>query len=531
MYRHLKNLTTMKRYYILAMMAAASVAALAQDYTDAERFSRIESYGSARSQAMGGAFGALGADFTSAQINPAGIGVYRASEFGMTLGVNTNNIVSTTPKDMGPREDRGTYVSGNQFGVVFSSQRIRQESGIAGHSFALSYTKTADYDRMFTLKNGNMKNSLLDFFVGDERANNAYEADLAWDAEMLFGSYFDTDPETGEEYEVVIDHNGWEYPYESDDLSEIYFDYDMRRELGSNQGKISGYRHFKDKGSKGQISFAYSQNIANKVFWGVNMGIESYSFKRELTHKEFYSGTPEYECPNNFNYTADLKQDGTGITFGGGVIYVPMPALRLGVAVHSPTFIKIDETYETSFQAGTEERKWSPYSEVEYKFTAPARMVLSAAGVFGTLGILSVDYELMGYAAAKFRNSDEPGEDDFYDGLNEGLKSSLKNVHKLRIGAEIKPISMLALRAGVNVQSTPYKNRILSYDYQNRSITGGVGLRFNNFFVDFSYVNNKLVDEQWLLPDSGSYIYESVDMGSKVEKTSHNVSVSVGYRF
>lgn len=520
----------MKRYYILAMMAAASVAALAQDYTDAERFSRIESYGSARSQAMGGAFGALGADFTSAQINPAGIGVYRASEIGMTLGVNTNNIVTKTPRDLGPREDRGTYVSGNQFGVVFSSQRIRQESGIAGHSFALSYTKTADYDRMFTLRNRNMKNSLMDFFIGDDRAQNAYEADLAWDAEMLFGSYFDTDPETGDEYEVVIDHNGWEYPYESDDLSEILFDNGMRVN-SDNTGKIDGRRHFKDKGSKGQISFAYSQNIANKVYWGINMGVETYSFKRELTHDEFYNGTPEYECPDNFRYTANLKQDGTGINFGAGVIYLPMPALRLGVAVHSPTFIKINEDYETSFQAGNEATQWSPFSEVEYKFTAPARMVLSAAGVFGTLGILSVDYELMGYSSAKFRNSDEPGEDDFYDQLNSGLKDSFKNVHKLRIGAEIKPISMLALRAGYSTQTTPYKNHILSYDYQNRSITAGVGLRFNNFFVDFSYVNNKQQDEQWLLPDSGSYIYEDVKMGSSVEKTSHNVSVSVGYRF
>lgn len=520
----------MKRYYILAMMAATSVAALAQDYTDAERFSRVESYGSARSQAMAGAFGALGADLSSAQINPAGIGVYRASEIGMTLGVNTNNILSHTPGAPGTREDRGTYVSGNQFGVVFSSQRIRQESGIAGHSFSLSYTKTADYDRMFTIRNRNMKNSLMDFFIGDERANNAYEADLAWDAEMLFGSYFDTDPDTGKEYEVVVDHNGWEYPYESDDLSEILFDNGMRVN-DNNTGKIDGSRHFNDKGSKGQISFAYSQNISNKVFWGINMGIDTYSFKRELTHKERYNGTPEYDCPDNFTYTADLKQNGTGINFGGGVIYVPMPSLRLGVAVHSPTFIKIDETYETSFQAGTEDRKWSPYSEVEYKFTSPARMVVSAAGVFGTLGILSVDYELMGYSSAKFRNSDEPGEDDFYDSLNEGLKDSFKNVHKVRIGAEIKPISMLALRAGYSMQSTPYKNNILSYDYTNRSITGGIGLRFNNFFVDFSYVNNKLQDEQWLLPDSGSYIYEDVNIGSSVEKTSHNVSVSVGYRF
>ena len=56
----------------------------AQDLADALRYSNIAVSGTARAGAMGNAFGALGGDFTSASINPAGIGLYRSSELTIT---------------------------------------------------------------------------------------------------------------------------------------------------------------------------------------------------------------------------------------------------------------------------------------------------------------------------------------------------------------------------------------------------------------------------------------------------------------
>ena len=56
----------------------------AQTTPDALRFSRITGTGSARSAAMGGAFGALGGDLSAIHINPAGTGVYRKAEVSYT---------------------------------------------------------------------------------------------------------------------------------------------------------------------------------------------------------------------------------------------------------------------------------------------------------------------------------------------------------------------------------------------------------------------------------------------------------------
>jgi hypothetical protein len=74
----------MKRLFPLFIIGIACIQASAQNQVDALRYSQIYPGGTARSTAMGGAFGALGGDFYSASLNPAGLGVYRSSEFTFT---------------------------------------------------------------------------------------------------------------------------------------------------------------------------------------------------------------------------------------------------------------------------------------------------------------------------------------------------------------------------------------------------------------------------------------------------------------
>jgi hypothetical protein len=66
----------MKKYFFLFTITLLIPFLIqAQDLADALRYSNLSVAGTARSGAMGNAFGALGGDFTSASINPAGIGV------------------------------------------------------------------------------------------------------------------------------------------------------------------------------------------------------------------------------------------------------------------------------------------------------------------------------------------------------------------------------------------------------------------------------------------------------------------------
>ncbi|EDP72012.1 hypothetical protein FBALC1_12962 [Flavobacteriales bacterium ALC-1] len=62
----------MKKLLMLSIGLISTSYILAQDITDAVRYSMDEIQGTARFRAMGGAFGALGGDLSSININPAG---------------------------------------------------------------------------------------------------------------------------------------------------------------------------------------------------------------------------------------------------------------------------------------------------------------------------------------------------------------------------------------------------------------------------------------------------------------------------
>ena len=66
----------------------------AQNEIDALRYSQSMFGSTARSFSMGGAFGALGADYSSMSSNPAGLGVYRRSEFSFSMGFANRNTDS-----------------------------------------------------------------------------------------------------------------------------------------------------------------------------------------------------------------------------------------------------------------------------------------------------------------------------------------------------------------------------------------------------------------------------------------------------
>ncbi|HSI91080.1 MAG TPA: hypothetical protein VK927_08185, partial [Adhaeribacter sp.] len=74
----------------LALVALAGNAS-AQNEVDALRYSNLSFGGTARIQGIGGAQTALGADASSMNGNPAGLGFYRKSEFTFSPGLNFND--------------------------------------------------------------------------------------------------------------------------------------------------------------------------------------------------------------------------------------------------------------------------------------------------------------------------------------------------------------------------------------------------------------------------------------------------------
>ena len=66
----------MKTLYILPVLLLSAFWGFSQTTADIVRFSQSTNFGTARSTAMSGAFGALGGDLSTFSTNPAGIGVF-----------------------------------------------------------------------------------------------------------------------------------------------------------------------------------------------------------------------------------------------------------------------------------------------------------------------------------------------------------------------------------------------------------------------------------------------------------------------
>lgn len=82
--------------HLLIIMILLPFFAKAQEDTDLFDFSSVIIQGTAKSAAMGNAMGAVGSDFSSMAINPAGLGMFRKASFIYTLGINASGTNSPT---------------------------------------------------------------------------------------------------------------------------------------------------------------------------------------------------------------------------------------------------------------------------------------------------------------------------------------------------------------------------------------------------------------------------------------------------
>ena len=503
-----------------------TISVSAQNYNDVINFNKCDYVGTARSQAMGSAFGALGADLTSQSINPAGLAAYRATEIGMSIGVDVDK--STSNYNGYKSDDDKISVPFSNIGAsfIFGNTMRENTQGILSQNFSISYSRLADYNRNATYSDLYSRNSLLDYFCIDDKENNndilndEFSGKIANDAGWITGPFTDESTNTN----ITFSTNVWEDPY-GDNILNL----DARVDA-DGLGLIDHIQHVKEKGYKGETSFAYAMNISNKIYWGASMGIVSMRYKEKVTHYEDYYGTPFDNTNSNFTYTTDLDNQGSGINFKAGMIVKPVNALRIGLAVHSPSFMKINERYETSIDGAYDNYIYrSPSGDYDYNYRTPGKFVGSLAGIIGSYAIVSVDYEMSDYGKSKFKDEDG-GSSTYYDNINKQIENTLKRTQTLRAGIEGRVIECLYLRAGYNMQTTPYKNGILQNSYKHQAISGGIGFRHNNFFLDAAYVCRTDKGDRWVLPDV-AYLYGEDNTAASIESKSHNVIVSVGFRF
>lgn len=483
----------------------------AQDQTDALRYSQTFNGGTARFMSMGGAFGALGGDFSSISYNPAGLGVYRSSEFTITPSFKKRSVNSDYNNSNG--KDYSNRLGFDNLGFVFSFRPNNgNESGLVNLNLAFGYNRTNDYNTYSYANGKNSSNSIMDYFankadgyssssLSDSTGYNSYYSGAPWDAIMAWRAYL-INPAAGGGYIAALNNGD-----------------------GVNQSNTT-----EASGSSGDYLFSLGVNISNKLYLGASLSIQTidYTYSAVYHEKAFLNNDTIYTGDrfNYLNYYQNFETGGRGYNLKIGGIYKPIDGLRLGFAIHTPTYYQLEDTYSYSMYSdmlyGTVNEK-SPNGRYDYRLETPFKTIASIAYTFKDFGLLSIDVEHINYSTMRLRNGN-----DFVD-ANDAIHSTYRNVNNIKIGSEIR-LNKVFLRAGYALYPSPYKRDYLNQDSNRSIISGGVGYRSGNFFIDAAYLYT-MQNEKYVF-----YDLRNLDGTSAVNPVNSKITegkflATVGFKF
>ncbi len=509
--------------YTLLLAIAIPLFINAQDLTDALRFSGFQMQGTARAGSMGNAFGALGGDFTSVSINPAGLGIYRSSEFVFSPTFGQTQIEAKYHGN--PMTDsKYNFLLENLSYVASLQPKKQSETGLVRINVGIGFNKLKDFNNVANILGHNIYSSFLDNLI--ENANGE-DPSQGW-SEFYEGlAYFNPDTETGTD--LIYEEDGfWRSDIQKNPFDENVQNYEHSQKKSiSRQGGINEY------------TIAAGFNFNHKLYFGVSVGIVDVTYKESSSFNEWDQKNiiPRF---NEMQFDRYLGVNGTGYNGKIGVIFKPINEIRLGASIHTPTFYNLHETFDTRMISNNtfeeigqvEDIASSRINDYDYDLETPLRATLSAAYIFSDKGLISVDYEYVNIGTAKLRRGG-----DGYNFVNEN--SDIAEIYKpagnFRIGGEYVVAPDINLRAGYELYPSVYKTTAFGTQQPNSDshlnvVSAGFGYRTGGFFFDLAYRHSfsKSFDMLYQAPSSGYY---PVPEMASFKEVNNKVMFTLGFKF
>lgn len=530
----------MKKILIIVTAIGISLQTNAQTDVDALRFSQLSVGGTARGMGIGGAFGALGADFTSLSINPGGLGLYRSSEVMFTPSI----VSSLTGSDFISEKntDRKYNFNFTNWGFVFNN--LNYEKGVPvtkgwiGFSFAFGANRLANFHSRTYFSGFNTNNSLLDRYVQDVNKPGTLESDLSSTDNPAFP------------YDGSLAYWGYLlYPTYADTFNTV----DPTKWYGViPNGNVQQSGTITSKGALDEYVLSFGANYNNKLYLGGTLGIPYIHYTEEKTYLEedvnntvsttstYYDTSSHSWVTYNVDFKLFTQEDylqttGMGINLKFGMIYKAADWMRLGGAIHTPTYFSLHDDFSTRITSEfstpkpvvDEANLSSPKGSFEYGLTTPWRLIGSAAFIFKKIGFLSVDYEFVDYGQAFF-NFKGNGEDKFAGNeVNKTILNKYGSASNIRIGGEVS-YDKFRFRGGYGLYGTPFKSGVAtgSADNSRHSFSFGLGLREDDYYIDFGFV--RTTTKEFYLPYSLS---SEATEGVQKSISQNNFLMTFGLKF
>ncbi|WP_348824502.1 OmpP1/FadL family transporter [Flavobacterium aestuarii] len=448
--------------------------AQSQEMKDAMRYAQSELQGTARFTSMSGAFGALGGDLSSLNVNPAGSAIFNNNLFASTMGFydtkNNSNYFRTSTT-----ASENTFDL-NQAGGVFVFKTRNPNSDLKKFSLSINYENTNNYNNSLFSAGVSPINSIADYFtsyaegVPLELLENSNYANLDNGAQQAYLGYWG----------FIIN------PVSDTDKNTLYTS--NVRSGGNYYQENSVYSN----GYNGKLIFNSALQI-NNLYFGLNLNSHFTDYVQDTNFYESNNNTLDLhdDGVSNLNFSNSLHTFGSGFSFQIGTIAKLNDNIRVGFAYESPTWYNLrDEFSQRLTSITTNIKESNPPNVVDpviinyyapYDLQTPGSLTGSFAYIFGKMGLISVDYKYKDYSNTEFGP-----ENEYFRDLNKVMQNTFGSSSEIRVGGEYR-IQNLKLRGGYRFEGSPYKNSKTIGDLN--SFSGGLGYNFGPIKLDFSYVH------------------------------------------
>jgi len=504
----------MKKGLLFILFGLSFTVSQAQEISDAVRFSQDNLTGTARFRAMSGAFGALGGDLSSMNVNPAGSAVFVNNQIGISLSnsnkQNSSNYFGTMTNEKNSSFDL------NQAGAVFVFNNGNTKSNWKKYTLAVNYENANKFDNSTFSAGTNPNNSVANYFLSYANPNatqggiylstlqNSFYENLNFQDQQAFLGY----------QGYIINPTNAGNPNNDTYTSNV-----------PAGGNYYQEHYFASTGYNGKLSFNAATQYKDKFYFGLNLN-SHFTDYRQSTDLYEDNANSQTNGVRSLRLTNDLYTFGSGFSFQIGAIAKVTKDIRFGLAYESPTWYRLtDQLKQTLYTTGYNFGPNNPnltstlvdsnytINYDPYTLQTPGKYTGSLAYIFAKKGLISVDYAMKDYSNTKFTPTSNPNNTT----INQRMSTLLNNTAEIRIGAEYR-IQQWSLRAGYRNEQSPYKDKQIMGDLSGYS--GGFGYSFGATKLDLAYSYAKRNTQQ-------GFLSQGFTDGAKIRSENNNLVMTL----
>ncbi|NNC70227.1 MAG: hemin receptor [Flavobacteriaceae bacterium] len=423
----------MKKFLFLLGGLLSSWAITAQTLSEADAailFTGEDINGSARYNALSGAFGALGGDYSAIDVNPAGLAVFKNSGFSASVGIRDTDISSSFYGNTIDNNDN--YFDLNQIGGVFVFESGRS-SDIKKFALGFNYSMSRDFQN----------NWFASGVPIDSQGNVIAPLTEVEDPDVLYPNFEGTDFQNS------------------------------------------------TRGRSDKFVLALASQPNDKLYIGAALNFYDIDFTQLTSYEEFNSdedgNTLDIFAEDAYTIL------GNGVSFNVGLITKPTQETRFGIAYQSPTWYEVSQeqiVFDTAvFENGNLDPQTGNGSDAfvfDYNLTTPSKITGSFAYLFGREGLISIDYSYKDYKNIKLRPTNE------FNVENQFFSDNLQGSSEFRVGAEWR-IDNVSLRGGYRFEENPFRDAIDTDHISGYSLGLGFKFK-GNTRLDLAYQTSNNTD-------------------------------------